>query len=152
MGGDFFDDLTLADFALSSPPRMVPNSTPQLPGQYYWGHNGYTIVQLYFKFNDSARNSTDITKTTQQSPHVQIATYLTRPFRAISLHQSWDGSQRSANCDCEVVLHVQRCCSQFNQYHKLHTPMATRTDRHIPHTTVPCNTLESKSRRFVTVC
>ena len=118
---------------------MVPNSTPQLPGQYYWSHDGYAIVKLYRKFNNAARNSTDITNPTHQSPHAPMATYLTRPCRAISLHQSQDGSQRSANCDCEVVLHVQRCCSQFNQYHKPHAPITTHTDRHIPHITVPCN-------------
>ena len=116
---------------------MVPNSTPQLHGKYYWSHDGSAIVKSYRKFSDAARNSTDITNPTHQSPHAQIATSLKRPCCTIILHQSWDGSQRSVNCDREVILHVQQCCSQFNRYREPHAPIAARTNRHIPHPTVP---------------
>ena len=114
---------------------MVPNSAPQLPGQYYWSHDGYAIVNSYRKFNKAAQNSTNITNPMHQSPHAQIATSFTRPFCAISLHQSWDGLQHSANCNREVVLHVRQRCSQFNQYCELHAQIAARTNRHIPRPT-----------------
>ena len=55
-------------------------------------------------------------------------------------------------CDHEVISQVQWCCSQLNQYHEPHLPIATRTDRHIPHTTMPWDKPASKSRRFATVC
>ena len=37
-------------------------------------------------------------------------------------------------------------------YQKPLAPIATRTNHHIPHTTVLCDKPASKSRRFVTVC
>ena len=96
-------------------------------------------MKLYCKFNDAARNSINIKNPTHQSPHALIATYLTRPCCAISLHQSQDGSQRYMNCDHEFILYVQRLFSQFNQYHKPHAPIAACTDHHILPPTVSCN-------------
>ena len=55
-------------------------------------------------------------------------------------------------CDHEVVLQVQRRCSQFNRYHKPHTQIAACTNRHIPHTTVTFNKPASKLRWFAMVC
>ena len=96
-------------------------------------------MKPYHKFNDAAYNSTDITNPTHQSPHAPIARSIPWPCRAIILHQSQDVLQRSVNCNRDVVLHGQRQCSQFNQYQKLHAPIAVRTDRHIPHQTAPCD-------------
>ena len=115
---------------------MLPKSTPQ---QYYWSHNLSAMFKSYRKFKDAAPNSTNITNPMHQSLHAQIATSLTRLCCVISLHQSRDSLQRSANFDCEVILHVQFFCSQFSWYHELHSPIAARTNRHIPHPTVPCD-------------
>ena len=114
-------------------PRWYPNPLP----------NSIIEVTINLKLLSHIRSSKTMLaryhNPTHQSLDAQITTPLTRPCCVISLHQSRDGLQRSANCIREVVLHLQRFCSQFSQYHELYTPISARTNPHIPHPTVPCD-------------